>query len=449
MAEQIAAPVPQANRWQALIVVLVVGGLLRLSWAWFFPNELYADSEWYYEQAINLAQNRGYLYQGQPSAIWPVGYPFFLSLIFRVTGPAPSVAKLANVLLLTIDLALIYGYARLTTTRASTPLATTWLIALMPTHIMAGSLIATESLFACCFHLQLLLLLWAIRRQPTWLWLLTGAMAGLLAYVRTEAGIFVLITVSCYGYVVWKRGRHTKVGWRPLAIAGLIGISALLVILPWTVRNVVKLGLWIPISTTGCMNLWIGNHAGADGSFAWPRDPALNPTLLREEDTEQSWYRRSCAAALAAIRQDPQRAVRLWPQKIYWLWKNDDEIVYWNFARTTREVAPVQVDLAYHSANLYYHLLLAGGLIGIVVYLIQFARQRLSALRVADPRAEVHAVGLLTLVAFTLVYLPFFGSARFHFALMPILALFAVEGFVQIYTQLQRGRAKFMVRNST
>jgi 4-amino-4-deoxy-L-arabinose transferase-like glycosyltransferase len=46
-----------------------------------------SDADWYYSRAAILAQGLGYLgSHGQPTAFWPVGWPWLLSLGFRLGG---------------------------------------------------------------------------------------------------------------------------------------------------------------------------------------------------------------------------------------------------------------------------------------------------------------------------------------------------------------------------
>jgi hypothetical protein len=414
--------------WQQKIflLLLLVGFSLRLLWILFFPNDLYADSIWYYEQALNLLQGKGYVYKGAPSAIWPVGYPFFLSLVFRVAPSTPLIAKLVNVALLTLDLWLLFQYARRSVFNASASLVAVALLTFMPTYIFAASIVGSEPLFTALLHLGLLVLLLALQQQQDLLWLLAGCLAGLMTYVRAEAIVFLLIVLLFYGIskpAIWS----TKVQ-RVHGVLLLIIAAPLLIIAPWTIRNYVALGLFVPISTTGCMNMWIGHAPGADGGFYWSPDPAANPVLLRDDDTEQRWYRRSCQAAGEAIRRDPLRALSLWPQKILKLWQNDRDMVHWNLGKLTRPLAEETKALLYTSANAYYYVVLTLGLLGVVQQLWRLVRLHYQQKRYpATSQQLTSVVGIVTVIGFTLIYLPFFGAGRFHFALTPLLAIYAGE----------------------
>jgi hypothetical protein len=184
--------------------------------------------------------------------------------------------------------------------------------------------------------------------------------------------------------------------------------------------------MFVPLSTTGCMNIWIGNTEGADGGYFWPHDSAINPTVLRPSDNEQTWYRRTCQAAIAALSEKPLRTIRLLPQKIIKLWAHDHDLVYWNFAGALQEFPQRQVDLSYWLADGYYWVILGLALAAFVFKIKEGLSAPSLSIWFARQPLEYWLVGA-ALAGFTLVYLPFFGSPRFHFALFPLLALPAAQ----------------------
>jgi hypothetical protein len=194
-----------------------------------------------------------------------------------------------------------------------------------------------------------------------------------------------------------------------------------MVMLPWALRNHAALGVWVPISTTGCMNVWIGHAPGGNGGWYWPRDPAVNPAILREGESEATWYARTCAAAWEVVRADPMRALGLWPNKLYWMWKDDEAMLHWNLAGSVRSLAPSLSQTLYAVTNGAYAALLLLSAVGGMAW----ARRTDRPAPLSPPVAVIY---VLTVVALTVVYLPFFGGARFHFALLPLLACFAAAG---------------------
>lgn len=71
----------RAILWLILLNVVVRGAWLL----WMHPPQLY-DFAWYYSHAVSLQTGHGYISSGKYTAYWPIGYPYFLSLLFRLTG---------------------------------------------------------------------------------------------------------------------------------------------------------------------------------------------------------------------------------------------------------------------------------------------------------------------------------------------------------------------------
>jgi hypothetical protein len=336
-----------------------------LIWVFVFPNELYAESEWYFEQANNLKNGLGYIRNGEPSAMWPVGYPLFLSLIYRITPPTAMAAKLANVILLTLDVVLIFGFAWLIVPKHPQALILAAIVTFYPTHIMASSLLATESLYSVLVHLLLLVILIATYRSSVLWWIIAAALAGVITMVRTEGGVLLLLVMMCYIATLYTRDKRFRKLQSIWGVALMVTIFCA-IIAPWTIRNWRQIGLFIPVSSTGCMNIWIGNGPDADGGFNWNGNPSVNPAALRPDDTEATWYLRTCDAAIDAVLDDPIRAISLWPRKYLKLWEDDYAIVHWNISGTDHRFGTPEEARLRHTANLYYWLVLILSLIGLV-----------------------------------------------------------------------------------
>jgi 4-amino-4-deoxy-L-arabinose transferase-like glycosyltransferase len=78
---------------------------------------------------------------------------------------------------------------------------------------------------------------------------LSGVLLGLAVLTRETALYFVPLAGL---WLAWRRPR--------VARRGLLLVAAmLLVVLPWTLRNRIAFGAFVPVSTAGALNLWQGN----------------------------------------------------------------------------------------------------------------------------------------------------------------------------------------------
>lgn len=88
-----------------------------------------------------------------------------------------------------------------------------------------------------------------------------------------------------------RAARLRLAGERCVALA----LAAALVVLPFTLRNLAHGGEPVLLSANGGFNLWVGNHAGAQGRFAAPpgydfdADPVGRALASREAGRELGW----------------------------------------------------------------------------------------------------------------------------------------------------------------
>ena len=96
---------------------------IRLLLIFFVPaTDPFSDAAWYLNRATTLAEQGTYSERGILTAFWPVGYPVFLGLLFKVTGVSLLAAKLANLtlahlILLSIFLSVVHS---ITSSRTAT-----------------------------------------------------------------------------------------------------------------------------------------------------------------------------------------------------------------------------------------------------------------------------------------------------------------------------------------
>src|SRR5580698_7217838 len=86
---------------------------------------------------------------------------------------------------------------------------------------------------------------------------LAGFSMGFLMLFRAEAPALLFLYAAI---IVWRGG------WRAMAPAAVFTAIALLCLAPWTLRNYVAFGKFIPVAVSAGQNMWIGNNAHATGS---------------------------------------------------------------------------------------------------------------------------------------------------------------------------------------
>ena len=318
---------PLAAALAAAFVVRVLFALL-----YWVDKPLTHDELEYLSLARNLSEGHGFTYDtheppdSQPERFGRAPlYPFFLSMVARVTSGATLVPaiKVAQAGLGAMTVLLVALVAR----RAGSDRAAAWAAwigALYPPLAWMSSHMLSETLTPCspspaCWHFRGCST--AFRgggpgppvgsRWP--LALLTGIVGGLAALTRPAHLLFLMLAGL---WLLWKRG---------LSLTVVVAIGAAVVIGPWTLRNYRAYGRLVLIASEGGITFWTGNHPLSPGDGDMAANPAIkldNQRLralypgLSPEELEPVYYRE----AIAAIKANPAWWMGLEFKKLFYLW---------------------------------------------------------------------------------------------------------------------------------
>jgi 4-amino-4-deoxy-L-arabinose transferase-like glycosyltransferase len=448
----------RARIW--LAAVLGVGAALRLGWVAFATRvpEGRHDPARYLLHALDLSEGRGYEIpqDGTPTAYYPVGYPFALSLVFRGVGVfhAPEHAPtrklmaaawrdrlavhgdslvhlvwagtLFNAALGIASVALVFWIARRLAGTGAAALAAA-LTAAFPNLVFHTGVLMTETLFVFLLLASLALLLAAPWRdgEPRPLRLLTfGLGVGAAALVRPP--VLVLLPALPLALLAGR------LGWRRATGATLLaGLGAALVVAPWSVRNLLVMGAPIAISTNVGDNLCVGHYPGAPGHFVITpvcrgSRPYGKPVVNPQWEVERSAELRRKALRFAWQNRADEPALLL--RKLYFtLWHDHNGLA----ASESHGKDPFLGDRLRRglavAADGYYYGVLALALPGLL-WMVR---------RPWEPRRILLVLAVLGLVG---APLPFFGNPRFHVPILPLLCI-AAGLTISALAQAWRGRA--------
>jgi hypothetical protein len=167
-----------------LVSVLAAALVIRLFWVLHAQSEPppVVDPQWYYAVASNLADGRGFTMRidtealpidstdgereiafaagpgGNPTTLWPPGWPLSLGAAFFAFGTGLTVAKLLNVIAGVVTVYLVYRIGELLFGRR-VGLIGAALIAFYPNHVFWSSTLYADVYFTMWFSLAVFLLL--------------------------------------------------------------------------------------------------------------------------------------------------------------------------------------------------------------------------------------------------------------------------------------------------
>ena len=218
-----------------------------------------------------------YLIQGGPSAVRSPGYTYFLGGIYALSGDSVTAGRIAGAVLGALAVLLLYLIARRIWGRR-TGLVAAALAALFPPLVLLSRDLLSESLFIA-LELGAVLCVLNFRRSGGMLrWAAAaGALCGMAALTR-NTGLALLLAMALGVWILRPRLRLLS-----LAAPAVMIACAALVIAPWTIRNAIEFGRFLPLTTSpGIATAGTYNEVShGDGAThgAW-RDPQLVPRFL-------------------------------------------------------------------------------------------------------------------------------------------------------------------------
>jgi 4-amino-4-deoxy-L-arabinose transferase-like glycosyltransferase len=299
-----------------LAAALLAALVLRLAFAlgYWTGKPLTHDELEYLHLGHSLASGQGLRYTSEADIDLPNErygraplYPIFIAALEWTLGHDAIVrnVRIAQAFAGTAAVLLLALLARRTAgPRAG--LVAAWLAAIYPPLVWLCGFMLSESLYVV-LALGTVLLLGTLvddRAEPPSpsrdrrVGFAAGVLAGVA--VLTRPAMLFFLVVAAVALLMKRRVRLVVV----------LALGSLLVVAPWTVRNVREYHRFILVASEGGITFWTGNHPLSPGEGDMAANPAIklesrrlraeHPSLT-EEEMEPIYYRE----ALAAIRMDP------------------------------------------------------------------------------------------------------------------------------------------------
>jgi 4-amino-4-deoxy-L-arabinose transferase-like glycosyltransferase len=255
---------------------------------------------------------------GGPSAFRPPAFPLFLGAVYASVGrEAPAIARLAEALLGTLSVGLIGLIAARIWGRRVGMLAL-GIAALAPPLVILSTALVSEALFVPLTLTAVLAALEARRSRRPLRWaIVIGVLVGAAELTRTNA----LVLLPPLAIALWTA--QPRRGRRGLMRVSVMLAAFVLTVIPWTVRNLVTVHAFVPVSTEVGYTLAGTYNQASRADRHWPAvwkeaEHGGSPeyaTIVFYAST-QRWDEaklgdRFLAAAIADIRRDPAYVLKV------------------------------------------------------------------------------------------------------------------------------------------
>lgn len=440
---------------RAAFGVAGVAALLRIVWVATIarPPKGLGDPILYLLFAKGIASGRGYVSAGgDPTAYYPPGYPYFLGSVNWILERLGAAAHMVPVTLVLQALmgAATAGMVVVVASRVAAPLLGAdralrtgviagSLMAVWPNLIAQTGLVLSEPLFLFLF----VGLLMAITRvlddhgggsagdpPPGRLRhvSIAAVMFAACVVVRPQSTLFVLpILVVVLMLCRWDRRDVARVG-------GAFVVALALVLVPWTIRNAVRLHAFVPLTTNTGDNLCLGFNPDANGGFLYNEYCITDAMYLEGTQAEVRQNKEKTAKAFRWAIDNPTALPRLSVAKV-WITMENDVDALWGLQSFGHDVFIPDRTFANMKAgaNLFYRSLLLLAAVGTAFSLTRLRR---------SPAGHPLLWVVLALIPAALVVpILSFGDPRFKAPLVPslaILAALAIDVLVERASRLRQ-----------
>ncbi len=204
-----------------------------------------------------------------------------------------------------------------------------------------------------------------------------------------------------------------RLGWSlALRYVGVAALAVVIVLLPWTIRNVHATDSFVFISTNLGDNLCMSRHTGATGGFQASPACIVSGKGTTTPDYEVKVNRTNIRRATRFVRDHPLHEARLVFLRAYYTIKNDHDGLAASESYGSNRFIPSGLRRALEIiADLYFFGVLVLALLAVPAFV---GRGR-----------PWHLLFLLAAVALAVQPVIFFGDPRFHVPVLPFLAVFA------------------------
>ena len=255
-----------------LLIVTVLGGVLRADAASMPSRYQSVDERAYARLARNLAKYGKYEDRFMEDPVrWPPGAVAMFALTHEVkpvmtTGrrwDVPS-AYAAQATVGTLLIPAVFVFALLLGAGAVGGLLAATGVALYPPLIKASGDLLTEPLGALMLTGALIAVALALRRPTAGRGAAAGVVLGLAVLVRADLVLLPFACAALLGLLAW---RSEAGGAAAARTAVALVVAAVVVLAPWSAYVSSETGRFVPVSSGGASNLYVGTYVPGDGTM--------------------------------------------------------------------------------------------------------------------------------------------------------------------------------------
>jgi 4-amino-4-deoxy-L-arabinose transferase-like glycosyltransferase len=342
------------------------------------------------------------------------GYPFFLSLIYRIFGLEERffIARIIQAFIAASLAPMTYLLARrLFPGKEKLARISGWLLVFYPYLIVYPLALATEVVFIPLVLGAVLVTLKAAESRDWRYFLLAGILFGAAALTRSVIlGIIPFVLAWIWFSAKERRG------------AVLVFLCVAAFVIPWSVRNTRLHGQFTLVENAMGYTIYLGYHPDTKGKFQYPQSVDLLPYLddgIRDRVGKEK--------ALEFIQADPWVVPRYALSKLGYFFGLERKIITYFYSNNfIGYLPPVLLGLVFGLYMMPFAVIMPSAIFGVTGVSWGWKKPQL-------------LIGLI-LLAYTGPHLVLLAEPRFHLAILPFLAVMAANAWVNGISDTPRWR---------
>lgn len=385
--------------------IVLLGVVLRIAFSLRYPTTLVSDDAVYRRLAEAILAGRPYR-AAEGLAYWPPGLPFLFAPFVFALGKHAVLGF--NLVTFVASEGVAFALCRRSGSRQLS-CTTLLLLAIWPNFVVSTVLLLKENLLIVLWPAAVLCFLQASdpgHRARLAHAALAGVLTGIAILVQ-PASIFLPLVFAAYG--IWAGGCHAKTALRIGVLWACTGAA----VLPWSVRNYLVLHQFVPLTTSGGVNLFMVSRPESDGR--WSATGATAALALNSDEMTRS--RLGIQLGLRNIEQNPMHYLGTIVRKPLYMYGQDINNSEWAFARGDAG-GPLAFSVVWSVSNAYYFVIL-------LLIAIYFFRYRLTG------RSSPEDVLPVVMLFYPMMSNALFeASERHRYGVLIFMAIFAAHALM-------------------
>lgn len=274
-----------------------------------------SDAKGYDELGMSLLEKKGFSFQGFPTVRREPVYPLFLSGIYLLFGHSYLAVRLIQSVIGALGVIFVFLIGKKVFSERCGYLAAIF-YSLYPHFILTTGFLLTEALYIPLLLIAIFFIINCLERDKVVWYAVAGVFMGVVTLCRS-----ITLFFPAFFFLMLLFLRNKK---RALFCTFVFSIAMGLTILPWTIRNYIRSGYFVPIAIGGGSSFWTGSYIPWDGDWKYYDLTDFNKvterlnkeSALSEVEIDKGLYQEG----LRNIRENPIGYINLYIKKIFRLW---------------------------------------------------------------------------------------------------------------------------------